>query len=244
MDSSARRRRPRRDFIAFDVAALGETRGTSRSRGAGRAISISRCSTPRARRSGYSFWEQPEHVRLTYLPIGRYYARVTEFSQTADGHRDRLHADRRRGPRAPDARPRRTARPSTATRSSAGTARPARACRSRATGRSPRAARATASGLRAAGSRVPELLLRRGCRYTRDVCARDCSSDTRLRAARHRLRVHDVSHARTSASRSAPRTRNARPRSTRSPASGTLGRLTLRCRHAVAACPDRAAPLR
>jgi hypothetical protein len=30
-----------------------------------------------------SFWEQPELVRLTYLPLGRYFVRVREFAVTA-----------------------------------------------------------------------------------------------------------------------------------------------------------------
>jgi hypothetical protein len=33
---------------------------------------------------GLSYWEQPEQVSLTYLPLGRYYARVREFVSTAD----------------------------------------------------------------------------------------------------------------------------------------------------------------
>lgn len=72
------------DFVAFDVAALGDTWDVSLAWSGTRDLDLEvfdAQGTP----MGYSFWEQPEHVRLTYLPTGRYYARVTEFSQTADG---------------------------------------------------------------------------------------------------------------------------------------------------------------
>jgi hypothetical protein len=72
------------DFIGFDVAALGDTWDVTLAWSGTRDLDLEvfdAQGTP----MGYSLWEQPEHIRLTYLPPGRYYARVTEFSQTADG---------------------------------------------------------------------------------------------------------------------------------------------------------------
>jgi hypothetical protein len=48
---------------------------------------------------GKSFWEQPEHLRLTYLPTGTYYVRVRDFSaQTATPVAYVVQAQRTTGP--------------------------------------------------------------------------------------------------------------------------------------------------
>jgi hypothetical protein len=71
------------DFVAFDVTTLGDTWDVTLA-WAGTADLDLELYDATGTRLGMSFWEQPEHARLTYLPIGRYYARVTEFSQTTN----------------------------------------------------------------------------------------------------------------------------------------------------------------
>ena len=71
------------DFIAFDVTTLGDTWDVTLG-WTGTADLDLEVYDAAGTRMGMSFWEQPEHVKLTYLALGRYYARVTEFSQTID----------------------------------------------------------------------------------------------------------------------------------------------------------------
>jgi hypothetical protein len=67
------------DFIAFDVTTVGETW----------ALSLAWTGSPdldmaifdaTGNAMGLSFWEQPESIELTYLPVGRYYIEVTQFA--------------------------------------------------------------------------------------------------------------------------------------------------------------------
>lgn len=71
------------DFSAFDVATLGDTWDITLAWTGTRDLDLELYDAE-GTRLGMSFWEQPEHVGLTYLAPGRYYARVTEFSQTTD----------------------------------------------------------------------------------------------------------------------------------------------------------------
>ncbi|MBV8762250.1 MAG: hypothetical protein JO257_33475 [Deltaproteobacteria bacterium] len=71
------------DFIAFDVASIGDTWDITLAWSGTRDLDLELYDATGAR-LGMSFWEHPEHVRLTYLAPGRYYARVTEYSQTTD----------------------------------------------------------------------------------------------------------------------------------------------------------------
>ncbi|HEU0033725.1 MAG TPA: hypothetical protein VFQ53_24025 [Kofleriaceae bacterium] len=71
------------DFVAFDVTTIGEAWSLQLGWSGSRDLDLELFAadgTP----LGMSFWEQPERVRLTYLPIGRYYARVREFASTID----------------------------------------------------------------------------------------------------------------------------------------------------------------
>ncbi|MEO7092755.1 MAG: hypothetical protein ABI175_05860, partial [Polyangiales bacterium] len=71
------------DFFAFDVTTLGETWLLQLGWSGGRDLDL-HVFDATGKDLGLSFWEQPEQVRLTYLPIGRYYARVREFVSTPD----------------------------------------------------------------------------------------------------------------------------------------------------------------
>ena len=92
------------DYVAFDVAAVGETWDLSLAWSGTRDLDLEVLDA-QGTAMGYSFWEQPEHVRLTYLAPGRYYARITEFSQSADatGVGYTLSATRTAGPGCTDA---------------------------------------------------------------------------------------------------------------------------------------------
>ncbi|MEO8554326.1 MAG: hypothetical protein ABI678_30330 [Kofleriaceae bacterium] len=72
-----------RDYYAFDVTTVGETWDVSVAWSGSHDLDlevVNATGTP----MGLSYWEQPEHVRLTYLPLGRYYVRISEFSTTPD----------------------------------------------------------------------------------------------------------------------------------------------------------------
>lgn len=71
------------DFFAFDVTSLGEAWQFQLGWTGGRDLDLQVYDATGAE-LGLSFWEQPERVRLTYLPLGRYYARVREFASTPD----------------------------------------------------------------------------------------------------------------------------------------------------------------
>lgn len=71
------------DYFAFDVTSLGETWQFSLGWVGGRDLDLHVYDATGAE-LGLSFWEQPEQIRLTYLPLGRYYVRVREFVSTPD----------------------------------------------------------------------------------------------------------------------------------------------------------------
>ncbi len=71
------------DFIAFDVTSLGDTWDFQLAWTGTKNLDL-RLFDARGTLLGMSLWEHPERVRLTYLPLGRYFVRVTEQSSTAD----------------------------------------------------------------------------------------------------------------------------------------------------------------
>jgi hypothetical protein len=72
-----------RDFAAFEVTSLGETWDLELA-WAGSADLDLIVRDARGEVLGMSYWEQPEHVRLTYLPLGRYVVELREFVAVAD----------------------------------------------------------------------------------------------------------------------------------------------------------------
>lgn len=70
------------DYFAFDVTTLGETWNIRLNWSGVRDLDVTVYDAT-GKELGMSFWEQPEGVRLTYLPLGRYFVRVREFSATA-----------------------------------------------------------------------------------------------------------------------------------------------------------------
>ena len=85
------------DYFTFDVTTLGETWDFSLAWTGTLDLDLELLDATGGN-LGFSFWEQPERTRLTYLPIGRYYARVREFSSDADGVAYTLTATRATGP--------------------------------------------------------------------------------------------------------------------------------------------------
>jgi hypothetical protein len=71
------------DFVAFDVTTLGETWDFQLGWSGGRDLDFEVLDGTGAL-LGMSFWEHPERGRLTYLPVGRYYVRVSEFASSPD----------------------------------------------------------------------------------------------------------------------------------------------------------------
>lgn len=74
-------RRVEADYYAFEVTSLGDTWDFDLSWTGNRDLDLA-VFTATGSELGLSFWEHPEHVRLTYLPIGTYYVRITDFSST------------------------------------------------------------------------------------------------------------------------------------------------------------------
>lgn len=71
------------DYFGFDVTTLGERWDFQLGWLGGRDLDMHAYDAT-GKQLGLSFWEQPERIVLTYLPIGRYYVRVREFSSTPD----------------------------------------------------------------------------------------------------------------------------------------------------------------
>lgn len=67
------------DFFAFDVTTLGEIWDLRLAWNGPRDLDLAVYDAS-GQELGLSYWEQPERVRLTYLPLGRYYVRVHEFA--------------------------------------------------------------------------------------------------------------------------------------------------------------------
>ncbi|MBA3502141.1 MAG: hypothetical protein H0T65_17385, partial [Deltaproteobacteria bacterium] len=80
-------------FYAFDVTSLGEVWDLSLAWSGSADLDLELYDANGAT-FGLSFWEQPERARLTHLPIGRYYARVSEFSTDVEGVAYTLTASR------------------------------------------------------------------------------------------------------------------------------------------------------
>jgi len=72
-----------RDYLAFDVTSLGDTWDFQLAWTGSRDLDLEVVDATGAP-LGLSYWEQAERVRLTYLPLGRYYVRVSEFSSSPD----------------------------------------------------------------------------------------------------------------------------------------------------------------
>lgn len=84
------------DFFAFDVTSLGETWDFSLAWTGTKDLDLELFDADGGS-LGLSYWEQPEQVRLTYLPLGRYYVRVREFSSDTAGVPYTLTAQRALG---------------------------------------------------------------------------------------------------------------------------------------------------
>lgn len=74
-------RRIEADFYSFQVTSIGDTWDFDLSWAGNRDLDLV-VYTSTGEELGLSFWEHPEHVRLTYLPLGTYYIRVADFSAT------------------------------------------------------------------------------------------------------------------------------------------------------------------
>jgi hypothetical protein len=71
------------DFIAFDVQSVGEVWDLALAWTGTHDLDLELYDAS-GNIIGLSYWEQPESARLTYLAVGRYYARVSEYSSSAD----------------------------------------------------------------------------------------------------------------------------------------------------------------
>lgn len=74
-------RRIEADYYSFQVTSLGETWDFDLAWAGSRDLDLVVYSAT-GTELGLSYWEHPEQVRLTYLPVGTYYVRVTDFSST------------------------------------------------------------------------------------------------------------------------------------------------------------------
>lgn len=70
------------DFFKFTVGSLGQTWDVTLAWSGNRQLRLSLWDAT-GNELGRSYWEQPQHVRLTYLPIGTYYARVSDTNGDA-----------------------------------------------------------------------------------------------------------------------------------------------------------------
>jgi hypothetical protein len=71
------------DFYAFDVTDAGDTWDLTLAWSGTRDLDLELYSAT-GELYGLSYWQQPEHVQLTYLAPGRYYAFVREYSPGPD----------------------------------------------------------------------------------------------------------------------------------------------------------------
>jgi hypothetical protein len=69
------------DFYSFQVTTVGEVWDLALTWTGTRDLDLEVYDATGAE-IGLSYWEQPETMRLTYLPIGTYYIDVTDFAQT------------------------------------------------------------------------------------------------------------------------------------------------------------------
>ena len=70
------------DFFKFTVGAIGESWDVTLAWSGTRLLRLSLWDGA-GNELGRSYWEQPQRVRLTYLPIGTYYARVSDTTGDA-----------------------------------------------------------------------------------------------------------------------------------------------------------------
>ena len=71
------------DYVAFDVTTVGEIWDLNLSWSGPRDLDLE-IDDAAGNTLGLSFYEHPETIRLTYLAPGRYYARIRDFSTTAN----------------------------------------------------------------------------------------------------------------------------------------------------------------
>ena len=88
------------DFYAFDVTALGDTWDIALDWNSDRDLQLELYSAT-GELYGLSYWEQPQHVELTYLAPGRYYAYVSESSTSPDSFPQPYTISATRTPGAP-----------------------------------------------------------------------------------------------------------------------------------------------
>ena len=67
------------DFYSFQVGSLGETWDFNLNWAGTRDLDLEVFDAT-GTALALSYWEQPERARLTYLPVGEYYVKVTDFS--------------------------------------------------------------------------------------------------------------------------------------------------------------------
>lgn len=70
------------DFFSFQVTTVGDTWDIGLGWSGTRDLDLSVYDAA-GTAMGLSYWEQPEGIRLTFLPIGTYYVRVRDFSSTS-----------------------------------------------------------------------------------------------------------------------------------------------------------------
>lgn len=69
------------DFFSFQVTTLGDTWDFALGWSGARDLDLE-VFDAKGTAIGYSYWEDPERIRLTYLPTGTYYIRVSDYSAT------------------------------------------------------------------------------------------------------------------------------------------------------------------
>lgn len=69
------------DYYSFEVSTVGETWDVTLTWTGTRDLDLE-VYDAKGTEVGLSYWEQPEAIHLTYLPIGTYYVKVTDFAQT------------------------------------------------------------------------------------------------------------------------------------------------------------------
>jgi hypothetical protein len=74
--------RTEEDYYSFQVTTIGEVWDLTLAWTGTRDLDMEVYDATGAE-VGLSYWEQPETMRLTYLPIGTYYIKVTDFAQTS-----------------------------------------------------------------------------------------------------------------------------------------------------------------
>lgn len=84
------------DYFSFEVTDIGQTWDLSLAWTGTRDLDIGVYAASGAE-IGLSYWEKPETIRLTYLPVGTYYVRITDFASSATSVPYTLTAQRTQG---------------------------------------------------------------------------------------------------------------------------------------------------